>query len=211
MLLEDSFELCEKYISKCSWGLEVYIYIKCLLVLLTHVCWFRATGGYICGCGRPSNLVKCYCFQYSDRYHFVNCYLNCSKTTAPTFDCVMSVRLSDIDSVYLNNKAMATIIKSISNPPLTLWATFVPCYLPPRRRPGDGRYCNAPRPSVRPSVCLLSQMCGWFGGGGGGVMFFLHFMQFQTFLEKELGFFDFLWKYWKVPITYWLNGSGFSK
>ena len=23
-----------------------------------------------------------------------------------------------------------------------------------RRRPGDGRYCNAPRPSVRPSVCL---------------------------------------------------------
>ena len=39
----------------------------------------------------------------------------------------MSVSLSDIDRVYLNNKAMATIVKSISNPPLTLWATFVPC------------------------------------------------------------------------------------
>ena len=25
---------------------------------------------------------------------------------------------------------------------------------PPRRRPGDGRYCNAPRPSVCLSVCL---------------------------------------------------------
>ena len=23
-----------------------------------------------------------------------------------------------------------------------------------RRRPGDVRYCNAPRPSIRPSVCL---------------------------------------------------------
>ena len=33
------------------------IYIKCLGVLLTHVYWFRATGGYICSCGRPSNLV----------------------------------------------------------------------------------------------------------------------------------------------------------
>ena len=39
----------------------------------------------------------------------------------------MSVSFSDIDRVYLNNKAMATIVKSISNPPLTLWATFVPC------------------------------------------------------------------------------------
>ena len=33
------------------------MYIKCLLVLLTNVYWFRVTGGYICGCGRPSNLV----------------------------------------------------------------------------------------------------------------------------------------------------------
>ena len=49
------------------------------------------------------------------------------KTTAPTFHCVMSVSLSDIDRVYLNNKAMATIVKSISNSPVTLWATFVPC------------------------------------------------------------------------------------
>ena len=42
----------------------------------------------------------------------------------------MSVSLSDIDRVYLNNKAMATIVKSISNPPITLWAMFVPfcCY-----------------------------------------------------------------------------------
>ena len=58
ILLEDSFELCEKYISKMFMGpWSIYIY-KCLLVLLTHVCWFRATGGYICGCGRPSNLVS---------------------------------------------------------------------------------------------------------------------------------------------------------
>ena len=34
-----------------------HIYIKCLWVLLTNVYWFRATGGYICGCGGPSNLV----------------------------------------------------------------------------------------------------------------------------------------------------------
>ena len=33
------------------------MYMKCLWVLLTNVYWFRATGGYICGCGRPSNLV----------------------------------------------------------------------------------------------------------------------------------------------------------
>ena len=33
-------------------------------VLLTNVCWFRATGGYICGCGRPSNLVS-YMFLWS--------------------------------------------------------------------------------------------------------------------------------------------------
>ena len=45
-----------KSISKFSWGLEAYIK-KCLWVLLTHIYWFRATGGYICGCGRPSNLV----------------------------------------------------------------------------------------------------------------------------------------------------------
>ena len=36
---------------------SIYIYIKCLWVMLTNVYWFRATGGYICGCGRPSNLV----------------------------------------------------------------------------------------------------------------------------------------------------------
>ena len=34
------------------------IYIKCLGVMLTPVNWFRATGRYICVCGRPSNLVK---------------------------------------------------------------------------------------------------------------------------------------------------------
>ena len=34
-----------------------HIYIKCLWVLLTNVYWFRVTGGYICGCGGPSNLV----------------------------------------------------------------------------------------------------------------------------------------------------------
>ena len=40
------------------WGPEAYIYIMSR-VLLTHVYWFRVTGGYICGCGRPSNLVCC--------------------------------------------------------------------------------------------------------------------------------------------------------
>ena len=39
-------------ILRCLWGLEAYIYI-----MLTNEYWFRATGGYICGCGRPSNLV----------------------------------------------------------------------------------------------------------------------------------------------------------
>ena len=39
-------------------GALKHIYIKCLWVLLTHVYWFRATGGYICGCGRPSNRVS---------------------------------------------------------------------------------------------------------------------------------------------------------
>ena len=56
MLLEDSFGV--KSISKFSWGLEAYIknvYEFCWV--LTHVCWFRATGGCICDCARPSNLV----------------------------------------------------------------------------------------------------------------------------------------------------------
>ena len=61
---EDSFGV--KSISKFSWGLEAYIK-KCLWVLLTHVYWFRATGGYICGCGRPSNLV-----------HYVNLWVLCN-------------------------------------------------------------------------------------------------------------------------------------
>ena len=39
------------------------IYNKCLWVLLTNVYWFRATGGYICGCGRPRNLVHIYIFE----------------------------------------------------------------------------------------------------------------------------------------------------
>ena len=33
------------------------MYIKCLWVLLTNVYWFRATGEYIYGCRRLSNLV----------------------------------------------------------------------------------------------------------------------------------------------------------
>ena len=65
------------------------------------------------------HVIKFYRDQYSDRYHFVNSK-NCFNTTAPIFHCVMSVSLSD-------NKAMAAIVKSISNPHVTLWATFVPC------------------------------------------------------------------------------------
>ena len=51
---EDSFGV--KFILGCLWG---HICIKCLWVLLTNVYmyWFRATGEYICGFGRPSNLV----------------------------------------------------------------------------------------------------------------------------------------------------------
>ena len=58
-------------------------YNKCLWVLLTHVYWFRATGGYICGFGRPSNLVySSYClaephcgcyFQFSHTSDFLPC------------------------------------------------------------------------------------------------------------------------------------------
>ena len=47
------FYILLSFVGPCS----IYIYIKCLWVLLTNVQWFRATGGYICGCGRPSNLV----------------------------------------------------------------------------------------------------------------------------------------------------------
>ena len=65
MLLEDSFGV--KYISKFSWGLEAYI------KNVYEFCWPIYTNlrrpGYICGCGRPSNLVYvgiCY-WQYITR------------------------------------------------------------------------------------------------------------------------------------------------
>ena len=50
---------CEIYFKMCvgPWSM----YIKCLWVLLTNVYWFTGTGGYICGCGRPSNLVSPHC------------------------------------------------------------------------------------------------------------------------------------------------------
>ena len=54
MLLEDSFGV--KSISKFSWGLEAYI--KNVYEFCWPLLWFRATAGYICGCGRPRNLVK---------------------------------------------------------------------------------------------------------------------------------------------------------
>ena len=56
MLLEDSLIWSEIYFKICMGPWRIYK--KCLRVLLTHVYWFRATGGYICGCGRPSNLVS---------------------------------------------------------------------------------------------------------------------------------------------------------
>ena len=43
-------------ILRCLWGLEAYIYTM-FMSSVDQVYWFRATGGYICGCGRPSNLV----------------------------------------------------------------------------------------------------------------------------------------------------------
>ena len=36
--------------------------------MLIHVYWFRATGGYICGCGWPSNLVGCLNFFWNFLY-----------------------------------------------------------------------------------------------------------------------------------------------
>ena len=48
--------------------------------------------------------------------------------------------------VYLNNKAMTTLIKSISNPPVTLWPTFVPClffnYRQHMTLDQHGKYCS---------------------------------------------------------------------
>ena len=50
-------------ILRCLWGLEAYIYIYIYKMLMSSVdqciliLYNRATGGYICGCGRPSNLV----------------------------------------------------------------------------------------------------------------------------------------------------------
>ena len=56
-------------------GALKHIYIQCLWVLLTHVYWFRATGGYICGCERPRNLVKmldCFIMATSIKYSYLN-------------------------------------------------------------------------------------------------------------------------------------------
>ena len=54
---------------------------------MTNVYWFRATGGYICGCGRPSNLVKSVCmlswqtiYYYKTGLIFLNSMLEMSST-----------------------------------------------------------------------------------------------------------------------------------
>ena len=70
MLLEDSL-ICSEINFKICMG-PWSIYKKCLWVLLTHVYWFRATGGYICGCGRPSNLVIVIFQEFDDTDHFRN-------------------------------------------------------------------------------------------------------------------------------------------
>ena len=65
---------------------SIYIYIKCLWVLLTNVYWFRATGGYICGCGRPSNLVVkrgvryVFCVVFHARWIFLTTSLRIPPT-----------------------------------------------------------------------------------------------------------------------------------
>ena len=70
----------------------------------------------------------------------------------------MSVSLSDIDRVYLNNKARATIVKSISNPPLMLWATFVPFLNFWHRNHSDSYHSNQ-NVSFRKLIQIIYVMC----------------------------------------------------
>ena len=75
------FEYPIKYIYINFHGaLKHIIYIFFSWVLLTHVYWFRATGGYICGYERPSNLViKILCLNIRTKiyiYFFFNIYLS---------------------------------------------------------------------------------------------------------------------------------------
>ena len=48
---------CEIYFKMFVGIWSILVYIKCVWILLTHVYWVMVAGGYICGCGRPSNLV----------------------------------------------------------------------------------------------------------------------------------------------------------
>ena len=44
------------------WSMYINVYEFCWPMCIVY--WFRATGGYICGCGWPSNLVfRKFCFQ----------------------------------------------------------------------------------------------------------------------------------------------------
>ena len=102
-----------------------------------------------------------------------------------------------------------------------LWRFY---YLLPRRRPGDGRYCNAVRPSVCLSVTFNFRTVTWkridvlsrnFAGTctmSWGVLHSFWYwwnVVWQTFFRKTILFhFTFYaifsikknWKYWKVPL-----------
>ena len=131
MLLEDSFGL--KSISKFSWGLEAYIK-KIVWVLLTHVYWLRATGGYICGCGRPSNLVTDLAELWRDRIGFLKDYSDCfglykeshtrifflSFSLDPSWHQSVCPELSWLDNVHkqhssLNRLGLAVPIEHVSS------------------------------------------------------------------------------------------------
>ena len=91
-------------ISSCLWGLEAYIYIKCLWVLLTNVYWFRATGGYICGCGRPSNLVVLFLVLLYELYFQYN----------TVFETVVSVDKDGMLEYWASPKHDCKFPKSVS-------------------------------------------------------------------------------------------------
>ena len=68
-------------------------------------------------------------------------------------------------------------------------------YLPPRRRPGDGRYCNAPRPSVCLSVCP-SCLVSHCNSKTHGCIFFLETLQVRT--PCHGGVLYSFWYWWNV-------------
>ena len=122
----------------CLWGLEAYtcIYIKCLWVLLTYVYWFRATGGYICGCGRSINLVilccriwliililnicninflECFFFGKLIVHYIIDLYL----------DWLINVRNDKMDDTNFQNSLCITSMKQKLSGPIEAHGPFI--------------------------------------------------------------------------------------